>query len=76
MNLNRAFCIAWPVVEKRVMYRHRFTYFTDALIPIYNRLFVVLAGHRHEAFRKRVLELAALEGGERLLDKDDRGCTT
>jgi ubiquinone/menaquinone biosynthesis C-methylase UbiE len=55
------------------MYRHGFTYFTDALVPIYNRVFVVLAGHRHEAFRKRVLELAALEGGERLLDA---GCGT
>ena len=55
------------------MYRHRFTDFTDALIPIYNRLFAVLAGRRHEAFREHVLELAALEGDECLLDA---GCGT
>ena len=55
------------------LYRHRFTRFTDALIPIYNRLFEVLAGRRHEAFREHVLELAALEGGECLLDA---GCGT
>jgi ubiquinone/menaquinone biosynthesis C-methylase UbiE len=55
------------------MYRHRFTDFTDALIPIYNRLFVVLAGRRHEVFREHVLELAVLKGDERLLDA---GCGT
>jgi ubiquinone/menaquinone biosynthesis C-methylase UbiE len=55
------------------MYRHRCTDFTDALIPIYNRLFAVLAGRRHEAFREHVLELAALEGVECLLDA---GCGT
>jgi len=55
------------------MYRHRFTDFTDALIPIYNRLFVVLAGRRHEVFREHVVELAALEGDECLLDA---GCGT
>jgi ubiquinone/menaquinone biosynthesis C-methylase UbiE len=55
------------------MYRHRFTDFTDALIPVYNRLFVVLAGRRHEVFREHVVELAALEGDECLLDA---GCGT
>lgn len=54
-------------------YRHRFTHLTDALIPVYNRLFEVLAGRRHEAFRQHVLELAALEGHERVLDA---GCGT
>jgi ubiquinone/menaquinone biosynthesis C-methylase UbiE len=49
-------------------YRHRFTQFTDALVPIYNPLFAVLAGRRHEAFRDHVLELAALTGDEYLLD--------
>jgi ubiquinone/menaquinone biosynthesis C-methylase UbiE len=55
------------------MYRHRFTHFTDALIPIYNRLFEVLAGRKHEAFRRHVLELVALKDGEFLLDA---GCGT
>ncbi len=55
------------------MYRHRFTHFTNALIPIYNRLFEVLAGREHEVFRRHMLELAALEGGECLLDA---GCGT
>jgi demethylmenaquinone methyltransferase/2-methoxy-6-polyprenyl-1,4-benzoquinol methylase/phosphoethanolamine N-methyltransferase len=55
------------------MYRHRFTHFTDILIPVYNRLFEVLAGRKHEAFRRHVLELAALESGECLLDA---GCGT
>jgi ubiquinone/menaquinone biosynthesis C-methylase UbiE len=55
------------------MYRHRFTHFTDALIPVYNWLFEVLAGHEHEAFRRHVLELANLQGGECLLDA---GCGT
>jgi ubiquinone/menaquinone biosynthesis C-methylase UbiE len=55
------------------MYRHRFTHFTDALIPVYNRLFEVLAGRKHEAFRRHVLELADLEGSECLLDA---GCGT
>jgi ubiquinone/menaquinone biosynthesis C-methylase UbiE len=54
-------------------YRHRFTDFTDALIPIYNWGFRVLGGRGHEAFRQRVLELAALKGDERLLDA---GCGT
>jgi ubiquinone/menaquinone biosynthesis C-methylase UbiE len=55
------------------MYRHRFTDLTDALIPVYNRLFKVLAGRQHEAFREHVLELAALQGDECLLDA---GCGT
>ena len=55
------------------MYRHRFTRFTDALIPVYNWGFTVLGGQRHEAFRQRVLELAAPKDGESLLDV---GCGT
>jgi ubiquinone/menaquinone biosynthesis C-methylase UbiE len=55
------------------MYRHRFTHFTDTLIPIYNWLFEVLARRQHEAFRQRVLELADLQGGECVLDA---GCGT
>ena len=58
---------------KQSLYRHRFTHFTDALIPIYNRLFEVLAGRQHEAFRRHLLELTALAGGECLLDA---GCGT
>jgi ubiquinone/menaquinone biosynthesis C-methylase UbiE len=58
---------------RQSLYRHRFTYFTDALTPIYNRLFAVLAGRRHEGFRAHVLELAVLEGDEWLLDA---GCGT
>jgi ubiquinone/menaquinone biosynthesis C-methylase UbiE len=58
---------------KQSLYRHRFTHFTDALIPVYNWGFRVLAGRRHEAFREHVLELAALEGDECLLDA---GCGT
>ena len=55
------------------MYRHRFTHFTDALIPVYNWGFNVLGGRGHEAFRRHVLELAALEGSECVLDA---GCGT
>lgn len=55
------------------MYQHHFTYFTEALIPIYNRLFAVLARRRHEAFREHILELVALKGDECLLDA---GCGT
>jgi ubiquinone/menaquinone biosynthesis C-methylase UbiE len=55
------------------MYRHRFTDFTDALIPVYNWAFRALAGRAHEAFRGRVLELAALSGDEFVLDA---GCGT
>jgi ubiquinone/menaquinone biosynthesis C-methylase UbiE len=54
-------------------YRHRFTDLTDALIPIYNWGFRVIGGRGHEAFRERVLELAALRGVERVLDA---GCGT
>lgn len=70
--------------SKQSLYRHRFTHFTDALIPVYNRLFEVLAGHEHEAFRQHVLEVGALTGDEPLLDAGcgtgmmaarDRGCT-
>jgi ubiquinone/menaquinone biosynthesis C-methylase UbiE len=55
------------------MYRHRFTDFTDALVPVYNRAFRVLMGRAHDTFRERVLELAAPENGEHLLDA---GCGT
>ena len=55
------------------MYRHRFTDFTDALIPVYNRVFRVLMGRAHDTFRERVLELASPENGEQLLDA---GCGT
>jgi ubiquinone/menaquinone biosynthesis C-methylase UbiE len=57
----------------RSPYRHRFTDFTDALIPIYNWGFRVLGGRGHEAFRQRIVELAALAGDEHLLDA---GCGT
>ncbi|MBN2085742.1 MAG: class I SAM-dependent methyltransferase [Anaerolineales bacterium] len=55
------------------MYRHRFTDFTDALTPVYDRLFGAFIGKAHEAFRGRVLELAAPKNGERVLDA---GCGT
>ena len=58
---------------KQSLYRHRFTDFTDALIPVYNWGFEVLAGRQHEAFRRHLLELTALAGGECLLDA---GCGT
>jgi demethylmenaquinone methyltransferase/2-methoxy-6-polyprenyl-1,4-benzoquinol methylase/phosphoethanolamine N-methyltransferase len=54
-------------------YRHRFTDFTDALIPVYNWGFKVIGGRRHEAFRQHIVELAALTGDERVLDV---GCGT
>jgi ubiquinone/menaquinone biosynthesis C-methylase UbiE len=57
----------------RSQYRHRFTDFTDVLIPVYNWGFRVLGGHKHEAFRQRVIELAELRGDERVLDA---GCGT
>jgi ubiquinone/menaquinone biosynthesis C-methylase UbiE len=50
------------------LYRHRFTAFTDALIPVYNWLFKVLAGREHETFRQHVVELAELRGDEHVLD--------
>jgi ubiquinone/menaquinone biosynthesis C-methylase UbiE len=59
--------------SEQSLYRHRFTHFTDALIPVYNWGFNVLGGRGHEAFRQRVLELAALKGDECLLDA---GCGT
>jgi ubiquinone/menaquinone biosynthesis C-methylase UbiE len=55
------------------MYRHRFTDLTDALIPVYDRLFCVLMGKAHDAFRERVLELAGPKSGENILDA---GCGT
>jgi ubiquinone/menaquinone biosynthesis C-methylase UbiE len=61
------------VKSKQSLYRHRFTDFTDALIPVYNWGFEVLAGRQHEAFRQHILELTALVGGECLLDA---GCGT
>jgi ubiquinone/menaquinone biosynthesis C-methylase UbiE len=57
----------------RSEYRHRFTDLTDVLIPIYNRVFRVLGGHRNEVFRQRIIELAALRGDEDVLDA---GCGT
>jgi ubiquinone/menaquinone biosynthesis C-methylase UbiE len=55
------------------VYRHRFTDFTDALIPVYNRAFSILGGRAHETFRERILELVAPQNGEHLLDA---GCGT
>jgi ubiquinone/menaquinone biosynthesis C-methylase UbiE len=57
----------------RAPYPHRFTDLTDALIPVYNWGFRVLGGRSHEAFRQHVVDLAALQGGECLLDA---GCGT
>ena len=61
-------------------YRHRFTALTDLLVSpyklgfcIYNRGFNVLGGRRHDAFRRRVVELAELCGDEDILDA---GCGT
>ena len=48
----------------RSQYRHRFTHFTDALIPIYNWVFRMLGGRKNEVFRQRIIELARLCGGE------------
>jgi ubiquinone/menaquinone biosynthesis C-methylase UbiE len=55
------------------MCRHRFTDCTDALIPVYDRLFGVFMGKAHEAFRGHIVELTAPKNGERLLDA---GCGT
>jgi ubiquinone/menaquinone biosynthesis C-methylase UbiE len=55
------------------LYRHRFTDFTDALIPIYNWVFRMIGGRGHEAFRQHIVELAALNGDEYILDA---GCGT
>jgi ubiquinone/menaquinone biosynthesis C-methylase UbiE len=57
----------------RSLYPHRFTDFTDTLIPVYNWGFKVLGGRSHEAFRQRVIELAGLAGHEHVLDA---GCGT
>jgi ubiquinone/menaquinone biosynthesis C-methylase UbiE len=57
----------------RTPYPHRFTDFTDALIPVYNWGFKVFGGRTHEAFRQRVVELAGLAGHEHVLDA---GCGT
>jgi SAM-dependent methyltransferase len=61
-------------------YRHRFTALTDWLVSpynlgfcIYNWGFEFLGGRKHEAFRQRTVELAALDGSEALLDA---GCGT
>jgi SAM-dependent methyltransferase len=61
-------------------YRHRFTALTDLLVSpynlgfcIYNWGFTVLGGRKHDAFRRRVIELAGLEGDEDILDA---GCGT
>jgi ubiquinone/menaquinone biosynthesis C-methylase UbiE len=73
---------AWPACEvskvkkakpERSGYRHPITHFTDALVPIYNRLFEAHARRRHEVFRGHVLELLVPRPGERLLDI---GCGT
>jgi ubiquinone/menaquinone biosynthesis C-methylase UbiE len=55
------------------VYRHRFTDLTDALIPVYNQAFRILGGRQHEVFRERILDLAAPQNGEHLLDA---GCGT
>jgi ubiquinone/menaquinone biosynthesis C-methylase UbiE len=57
----------------RSHYRHRFTHFTDALIPIYNWGFRVLGGRKHKVFRQHIIELAGLRGDEDVLDA---GCGT
>ena len=54
-------------------YRHRFTDFTDALIPVYNWGFRVIGGRVHQAFRQHIVELATLTGDEQVLDA---GCGT
>jgi SAM-dependent methyltransferase len=55
-------------MSDRTGYKHRFTYFTDALIPVYNWLFTVLAGRRNEEFRQYIVDLASLKGYESVLD--------
>lgn len=55
------------------LYRHCFTDLTDVLVPVYNGLFRVIGGRDHEAFRERILDLAAPETGERILEA---GCGT
>jgi ubiquinone/menaquinone biosynthesis C-methylase UbiE len=60
-------------MDNRSPYRHNFTRFTDALIPVYNWIFKALAGRKHEIFRQHVLDLASLQGSEAVLDA---GCGT
>ena len=61
-------------------YRHRFTVLTDLLVSpynlgfcLYNWGFNVLGGRRHDAFRRRIVQLAELRGDEDVLDA---GCGT
>jgi ubiquinone/menaquinone biosynthesis C-methylase UbiE len=61
-------------------YRHRFTVLTDMLVSpynlgfcVYNWGFRVLGGRKHDAFRRRTVELAELCGDEDILDA---GCGT
>jgi ubiquinone/menaquinone biosynthesis C-methylase UbiE len=54
-------------------YKHNFTRFTDALIPIYNWLFATLARSRNDEFRQHVIDLASLDGSQRVIDA---GCGT
>lgn len=53
----------WPLERLRSWYRHRFTDLTDALIPVYDWGFRRLGDRKHEAFRRRVVELADLKPG-------------
>jgi SAM-dependent methyltransferase len=70
----------WFLRHSRSPYRHCFTDFTDALVSspalglsTYNWAFKVLGGRNHEAFRQRIIDLARLQDGERVLDV---GCGT
>jgi ubiquinone/menaquinone biosynthesis C-methylase UbiE len=54
-------------------YRHGFTRLTDSLIPVYNRVFEILAGPAHDLFRDHVSALACPGRHESLLDA---GCGT
>jgi ubiquinone/menaquinone biosynthesis C-methylase UbiE len=65
--------VCWLWKRPQSPYRHRFTVLTDALIPVYNWLFKLLGGRKHEEFRQHVVELAGLRGDERFLDA---GCGT
>jgi SAM-dependent methyltransferase len=75
-----AIIACWFLRRLRSPYRHRFTDFTDALVSsptqgfsIYNWGFNMLGGRKHEAFRQRIIDLASLQGDERVLDV---GCGT
>ena len=66
--------------KRRAAYRHRFTGLTDVLaspydlgFSFYNWGFRVLGGRRHDAFRRRIIDLADLRGDESVLDA---GCGT